>query len=374
MELVQDITPHDNYLTKIKTLAAANSLPDVFLANGSMIQSFVQGDLMMSLDDIMEADKEWSDGFINGSFKEFIINDKIYGIPIQYFATHVIYYNKGIFEECGINEFPKDWDSFLDAVQTLKDNGYIPMSMGNKAQWVVESCFYSTLADRYTGSEWFDEVKNRTGDAKFTDPEFVASLQTLKDLTDMGLFNNDAQSIDDANMVQLYANGEAGMMAFGAWGIGTIKALATEELFENTEVAVLPGGMEGQLGSSEAASGGAGWAHGLNTNLSGARLEAATTLLKYLHNAETATIQIEASGQPSYTLDISSVNLDSLSKKYYTMLATIDLTPIYDIQLDASLVDIVYSGLQEVMIGQKTPEEVAQKLQEEQERLIKDQN
>ena len=34
-----------------------------------------------------------------------------------------IFYNKDVFDACGITETPKTWDEFLTVCQTLKDNG-----------------------------------------------------------------------------------------------------------------------------------------------------------------------------------------------------------------------------------------------------------
>lgn len=40
-----------------------------------------------------------------------------------------IFYNKDIFEECGITEVPATWDAFLNACQTMVDKGYQPLAL-----------------------------------------------------------------------------------------------------------------------------------------------------------------------------------------------------------------------------------------------------
>ena len=40
-----------------------------------------------------------------------------------------VFYNKDIFDDCGITETPTTWDEFMTACQTMKDAGYQPMAL-----------------------------------------------------------------------------------------------------------------------------------------------------------------------------------------------------------------------------------------------------
>ncbi len=48
----------------------------------------------------------------------------------------------------GIEQFPQNFEEFKQAVATLAENGYTPISLGNKDKWVAQSCIISTLGDR----------------------------------------------------------------------------------------------------------------------------------------------------------------------------------------------------------------------------------
>lgn len=67
----------------------------------------------------------------------------------------------------------------MAAVKTFNDNKIIPIALGNKANWAVQSTIFSGLADRMTGSDWFLKAANQEG-VKFTDPEFIQSLKSCK--------------------------------------------------------------------------------------------------------------------------------------------------------------------------------------------------
>lgn len=150
VEIKDEGYPSADYRTKIKTLAAANELPDMFFLEASLVPNFADNGLIEPINDIVE-NADWTENFMNDAFDDMTYNGDIYGIPSDMKATSLIFYNKEIFAEAGITSFPETWEEFKEAVVKLKDAGYIPIAMGNKDKWVLESCLLSTLGDRYTG-------------------------------------------------------------------------------------------------------------------------------------------------------------------------------------------------------------------------------
>jgi raffinose/stachyose/melibiose transport system substrate-binding protein len=373
IKLEVEYIPHDEYLPKIKTMAAADALPDMMFADGSMVLNFTDNNLLLPLNEILNDPEniEWYNGFPKSAFNEFIIKENIYGIPLQLFATHIIFYNKEIFAECGFSEFPKDWDSLLTAADAIKSKGYIPMALGNKGLWPIES-FANTLVDRFTGTEWMFDIINRTGNAKFTDPEFVLFLQTMQELAEGGFFNDDAQSAEYSLEYQLYGNKKAAMICQGQWGLSTFITNVPEELVNNTGLAILPGGVPNQKGKDNTVSGGAGWAMSLNKKMDDAQLQAAIKFLKAWWTQETTNEALVKGGTPSYSVDLTKVEIEGFPKLYWELIQDYEFSPIYGTTLVPSLKDIYQRGLQELMIGESSPEDIASSLQAEQERLMKE--
>jgi raffinose/stachyose/melibiose transport system substrate-binding protein len=361
--LDQQVLPHDSYLTKIKTQAAANALGDVFVANGSMIQEFVANKGVLALDSILSDDQAWKNSFLPGIFDEFIVEGKVYGVPVQSFSTSVIYYNSKMFADAGITSFPKTWSEFKQAIGKLKQKGYTPIALGNKAQWVVESCIFSTLANRFTGVKWFYDLKAGKG-PKFTDKEFVQSLAAIKELVDVGAFNSDLNSLDNNQQQQLYGNGKSAMFIEGAWAVSTLLANATTEVIDATKLAIIPA--VGGKGEDNIVSGGSGWSHALGTKMSPAQLKAAVALMKELNSQQTAVDQIENNAQPAIKVaKYDKAKLAPMSNEYFELVSKTKFGPIYDIQLKPSLVDVLYRGLQDILSGAASPEALAAKLQKE---------
>lgn len=352
---------NNTYETKIATVAAGNQLPDIFEYKGSMLREFIDNGLVLPVDDVLNADPTWKSEFYEGIFNDFVSDGKTYGIPFQKLDTHLIFYNQKIFSDAGVTSFPKTWPDFIDAINKIKAKGVTPIVMGNKDNWVAESCMLSTLGDRFTGTEWFNSIKSKSG-AKFTDPEFVKALQTMADLAKMGAFNSDINSIDNAQQKTNYYNGKAAMFMEGNWAISSVVHDAPKDILDNTNVAILPA-VEGGKGDPNADSAGAAWAYNVNAKLEGDQKAAAFKLIKAVTDSNYSALAIKNSAIPATKAQIDASTVPPLFKKYLDLSATLKPVPIYDSQLPADLIQVMNTGLQDLMAGNTTAEALAKKIQ-----------
>ena len=363
----EEILGHDSYQPKIKTLAAANELPDLFLIKGSMVSTFVENGLINPMNEILDKDTGWNNSFVEGAFDDFKMGNDIYGIPMRMTSTHVIYYNKEIFDECGIKSFPATWDEFKSVITKLKDKGYTPIALGNKAKWPAESCILSALGDRFTGTDWFRSIRDRKG-AKFTDTEFVNALTAMQELAQMDAFNSDMNSIETNQQKAMYCNRKAGMFIEGGWAVSALNNMASSEIIDATEVAIFPA-VEGGNGDSMAVSGGAGWAYGISSKVQGEKKAAAVSLLKTLTSMDTARVCIENNEMPATIVEsYDKSKVSSLFNKYVELISGTKFVPVYDVQLTPPVIEVMNSGLQELLIDVITPLDLAKKIQAEYEK------
>lgn len=352
--------------TKVQTLAAADELPDVFVLKGQMAQSFVDNGKVYALDDMLNSDEAWKSNFKDGVFSNFSINNKVYGVPFQVTNT-CVFYNKELFAQAGITEFPATWDDLLVAVDKLKAIGVVPIALGNKEKWNAESVILSTLANRYTGTDWYQSIRDKSG-AKFTDPDFVSALTALSDLAKAGAFNTDVNSIDGAQQRQMYMNGKAAMTIDGTWAVSDFDGNCPDEVKNVTEIAALPS-VTGGKGDATAITGGAGWAYAVNANIAPEKLEAVKELIIALTGPEYATLAIQAgtltaANPGEYQQDTSKV----IATKFDTFANGRPFIPVYDHQINSSIIEVMNSGLQELLIDAVSPEELAERIQAEYER------
>ena len=349
--------------TKIQTLAAADELPDIFMLKGQMASSFVKNGKVMALDDLLNSDPKWKAGFTDGIFSNFTFDNKIYAIPYQVTNT-CVFYNTTLMKAAGIEQFPTTWSGLLDAVKKVKATGVTPIVLGDKEKWNAESVIMSTLGNRFTGNAWYQSIRDKSG-AKFTDPEFVASLKALSDLAKAGAFNSDVNSIDGAQQRQLYMNGKAAMTIDGSWAISEFDSTAPKEVLNATEIAAIPS-VEGGKGDQNAISGGAGWGYAINSHIDPSKLPAAKEFIHSVANTDFATGlaksgTLTAMKPGDFKLNDSQITAIKFNKFQQGRA----YVPVYDHQLSAGLMEIMQTGLQGLLIGQVTPEELAKSLQDQ---------
>lgn len=356
-----------DYQTKITSLGAAGDMPDMFMLKGSWTKNFAENGWVKDITDVLDADPEWKDGYIEGGFDAATYDGKIYGVPRESLATGLVFYNSDLWAEIGYEEFPSTWTELLDAVEKFKEAGITPFVMGNKANWPAESNWLSTLGDRFTGTEWTNSIINGEG-AAFTDEEFVAALTCFQELAQAGAFNEDINSLDDVEEDTVYFNKKAATIVTGTWFFATVDSSAPDDVKAATKLALLPS-VEGGKGDANTVSGGPAWFFSVSSNeMDETKTELIMDLLKYVSDEHQADVSasagiITAWANPTY--DASGV--PALFNDYNELMKTTTVVPIYDAMMDAALIETMNTGLQSLLIGEMTPEELAENIQFEYE-------
>jgi len=366
---VEAIGDQDAYYTKLKTYAASNSLPDVFVSKGSELSTFAKAGLVAPLDEILDANSAWKSGYLPTAFEDLTSDGKIYGVPYSMLSTHVIYYNKDILKDAGYETFPRTWADFITMCEAIKEKGIVPMALGNKEGWVVNSCIMSALGDRFTGSDWFKSINANAG-AKFTDAEFVNSLKTLQELGVNGMFNADMNSINNDQQKTLFFNEEAAMFMEGSWAIGAVVE-GPAGIADKTGVAVFPAA-DGGKGEAAATSGGAGSGFAVSVKAYEEKQEAIAKLLEAISGEEYSK-SIASKGEPAafVVTDYDKSKVSDLAVAYADLASGLSFTPIYDSYLDPAVITVMNNGFQELLIGSVTPEDCAENIQAEYDKIYR---
>ncbi|WP_022792920.1 extracellular solute-binding protein [Marinococcus halotolerans] len=355
IQLDVNTTPNDDYRTRLNTRAAGGDLPDVFQVwPGAELRPLVEAGAVEPIDDIED---HWLDSGLleEGSFDEFTIEDNTYAVPVNSNPTHFIYYNKEMLSEAGHDSFPEDYEGFLQLIEDLKDEDVTPISLGNSGGWVLQSVYISTIADRFTGPDFLEDVEN--GDRKFTDPEFIQGLEVIEELNNMEAFNTDLNTIDSMQMIDQFLQEESAMVMDGNW--------AATEIIENKQedqeigLATIP------LGERNSISNTMGSASAINSDISDEKKEAAKEFLKWLYNEELFE-ELQAVGRIVPTnVENPNDELDPLIKEMMELTQEAENAPVYDATLTPSLNDELENQLQALTLGEATPEEIGEALQKE---------
>ncbi|PWU70321.1 extracellular solute-binding protein [Gracilibacillus dipsosauri] len=358
IEVIIEAIPHDQYETKLRTQAAGKQLPDMFRVwPGARIQPLVEGDALLPLNDIID---NWKDTIPEGIMKDYAVDGNQYAIPGNISETSLIFYNKEMIAQAGFDTFPESYKDLKGLIQALNEKDITPISLGNKAIWPLQSVYISTIADRFTGSDFLPQALN--GEGTFENEQFVQSLSIIQELTEIKAFNEDMNTLDEAQARNNFISGNAAMHFAGSWAIGPI--LESAENIENIGVAPFPS-FEGGEGDPAKIAGVAGGGIALNSDLSEEEREAAFKFLKFFYSEEMYQQLLEANIIVPADLEMG----DEIPQVFQeaNKLAQGGLAPVYDATLTPELTDLINNGLQSITLGEMTPEELAKEMQAENE-------
>lgn len=199
----------------LTTRMQGNDPPSTFQVHGGeeLNKSWVAADKMEPINDLYEAN-DWMDKFPDELIELVSDGDDIYSVPVNVHRGNVVFYNKAVFEEHGI-EVPTTLDEFFDVAEKLQAAGVTPLALGDKESWEATMIFENLLAAELGTDGYLDLF---AGDIEFDDPKIVKVAEDLGKVLEY--VNEDHASRNWQDSAQLVAEGEAAMLNMGDWAKG----------------------------------------------------------------------------------------------------------------------------------------------------------
>jgi multiple sugar transport system substrate-binding protein len=121
-----EVSDWDSYWTKLKTLLAANTPPDVFAMDAPLYLDYQSRGQLLNLQPYIDKNPSMLDGFYPVTLQAYKLPDGYYGMPRD-FQTIVLFYNKDMFDKAGM-AYPTDswtYDDLRAAAKklTIDNNG-----------------------------------------------------------------------------------------------------------------------------------------------------------------------------------------------------------------------------------------------------------
>ncbi|MBI3175406.1 MAG: sugar ABC transporter substrate-binding protein [Chloroflexi bacterium] len=121
-----EVSDWDSYWTKLNTLFAGGTPPDVFAMDAPLYLDWQSRGALLNLQPYIDANPGFLDGFYPQTLTAYKLDDGYYGLPRD-FNTITLFYNKDMFDAAGMAYPTADWtyDDLLAAAKQLtldKDN------------------------------------------------------------------------------------------------------------------------------------------------------------------------------------------------------------------------------------------------------------
>ncbi|MDR3130488.1 MAG: extracellular solute-binding protein [Treponema sp.] len=368
IKVIREDLFNEPFHQKVEAYAAAGRLPDVIYAWPSGRSTTLHTQRMLKdLSPLIQKDD------LASFMLPEALNPSAQGggyvaiLPRAITSSHAFYINTEVLKDAGLTP-AKTYSELKTQVPILKAKGYETALMANQDDWVMQSCLFSLVAGRFGDKGW--EQKILSGQAKFTDPDFVKAIAFIKTLYDDGVLSKATLTTDYGTVIGQFATKKGAYLIDGDWRIGafitdqsTGEALISPDKQKNIQITVFPDIEGAKINKSTSGILGTGWGINAGIPAGSAKEEAAWRLVKWLSGREIQTWLIETGSIATPTrTDINIDNLalepmqkagGSLGNQYTTSTAVIDgvfagevYTPINE-------------GLQAIGMGTQTPEQVA---------------
>lgn len=348
-----DTLPFDTMRTVLQTQLRSGEGPDVFGwgSGPGFGGALAEAGLVY---DLTEAYEEYDWQVFDSAKERVTVDGKLYGVPGE-LETIGIFYNKDIFAELGIDE-PQSISELQAVSETIREAGTIPMAVGDKEGWEGGHLLSMALSSA-VGSSGMEALF--AGEASWDSPEVVEALEFWRMANEKRYLPESPTSVDYDNSLSLYYSGDAAMVPTGSWLVG--------EIDDNTDFETGyipfpapdgPGIFAGGLGSGPYVSAGT------------SKTDAAVEFVDFLASAEHGEWTVENLHTiPPMPLDTSELDVSPLFAQVLEDTAALadggsgDFGYNIDVLTTDAFNEALYNGVQAVLTGQMTPEEVAAELE-----------
>ena len=347
-----DVVPTENVRQILQTQLRSGKGPDVF---GYDTGPGFAGALAKAglVHDLTDAYARYNWPVYDFAKQRVTFDGKLVGIPNQ-LETLGLFYNKDLFAENGVAE-PQNLDELLAGARKLRDAGVTPMAVNDKDGWQGGHLLSMSLSSE-VGGAGMDKLLS--GETPWDDPSVVRALQVWADLADENLLPKSPTAINYDTGNALFYSGKAAINPTGSW-----LALDTERNAK-FEIGYIP---------FPSSTGKGIWSGGLGSGIfisaGTTKIEAAEKFLNYGTTQEHGTWAVEnLQDIPAYPVDTTNIKGSALFNQILADTGKIadgtgDFGYNIDVLTNDTFNNAMWKGMQGILSGQATPEEVAQQLQ-----------
>lgn len=219
------------WATFFQTQLAAGTPPDVINVQGALWAEYAANGQLLDLEPYLEADPEFRNRFVEGALDLWETSDgKTWMVP-WYFNRTLLYLNKDMLQEAGIENPPTTFDELMAAAEKMSDEGKSGFLTTN-FDWLYWPLF------KMNGVEILNEDMT---EAAFNTPEALETLTALAEATKSGAINNISWTGRWVEPNTAFASGNVGMYMAPNSALFWAASKADWINDENVEVVDAPG-------------------------------------------------------------------------------------------------------------------------------------
>jgi raffinose/stachyose/melibiose transport system substrate-binding protein len=332
------------------TLLTTSTGPDVVVRNPGPGYAGVwaRAGQLLVLDKYAQQYK-WADRIFPIGLAQATFDGHVYGIANSYEYAG-LFWNKDLFSKLGLT-VPTSYEDILTLCKTAQASGLHAIAFADKDQW-EGSVVFATILSNMIGGDGIDNILH--GNGRWDTPEVIKSLQlAFVDMVKAGCYAPDPLSLEWEDGNTLFWNGKTLMEPTGTWLISEIPSTFNAGFMFFPAV---PGGA-GIFPASDL--GGGYW-----INAKTQHPDEAAKWLDFMFSTEAAKIWYEdLSTVPPVNVDTSTFKLNPLLSYSMQIIQNQKTGYNFDPLMPANFVTAEGAGFQAIILGEKTPEQLAAELE-----------
>jgi ABC-type glycerol-3-phosphate transport system substrate-binding protein len=287
------------------------------------------------------------------------IKPGIFGVPIDIMTIQMVY-NKKLFGELGLNPNrpPKNLQEFLDIGAKIKDAGIQGMVSGWGEVWMID-CLANDYAFNIMGKD--KVLATIRGEVPYTDSDWIKVLSVFRQMQDSGVLAKGIVTMINKSAEQIFANEKAVFAFNGSWCVNVYKGMNPDLQYG----AMLPPEASSKYPMS--IWGGAGSSFMVN-----ARSKNKDEAVKFLAWLTDQDQQVYLA-QETNNLPANKNSLTKIPEILAQFARGMDYAThpnVWGVSEFSLVIEAFDRGIQSIIIGEKTPEQVAAEVQKVKEREI----
>lgn len=276
----------------------------------------------------------------------------VYGIP-DFANTSCIFYNTAIFEELEL-EVPTNIEELKAVSKTLNDNGYKAIVTG-ATNWCASDLLAKVQAQK-VGADFL--VKCYNNEAKYNDAAMVESLEVIKDLADSNVIDPSSADYTDDDAIAEFTMGNAAMYTAHTGMASAIDAVKDDDFAYDVIETI---NFTDDPKTSVSVTWGSMWCIPANV----ADRESAEAALAFLFGEKVQKSDVEDLGKivnvDAWNAGLTHPALTTASRQLEGA-GTADSFYLLDM-VSAKVLDNMNKGIQEMIQGKASPQEVLDNVQ-----------
>ncbi|MGV8847856.1 ABC transporter substrate-binding protein [Tessaracoccus sp.] len=327
--------PWDSYEEKYLTGVSSGQGPDIGYMYTEMMGDYIKNGAIVPFDEYLDSEAAGKMLYLeNGK-----IDGKQYAMPWVVGGMRVLWGNMDVLEAAGVSEMPTTWAEFTDAAEKVEASGKIGIQQqwGDPARGMLNSTFFPLLWQ--AGGDIFNKEGTATA---FNSEAGLEAANVIKGLLDSGAMPDTVTGLVEQDVKEAFNAGKVGFMN----GVDNNR-LEIEEAGINAEfVASLEGKQKGTFVASDA----------LVMLDKCPDKQLCTDLTQFMLTGDTMTkFHADVVDYPPVSSD-EAVRDDNPFFAVYVgeadMLKSLPIVPGA-----AEAYNTLYENMQQMVLGQKTPEQ-----------------